>query len=99
MVKVYGINYLSPDEAARLLQIKKRALNRWAITPESAPERARALSPIVQLNGRRLYPLQNVLDMVKEVFGRDLTFEEVNKMLDDYVQEESASTRLPPLPV
>jgi hypothetical protein len=81
MIVLYGIEYATPDEAARLLKTNVRTLNRWAVSPESASERARALAPITQLNGRRLYPAQNVLNMVKDVFGIEMTIDQAKELL------------------
>lgn len=87
MIRVLGRKYLDPAEVATALSVTTRTLNRWASNPEGSPPRARELSPVTLINGRRVYPAENVLSILKETFGNEMTVDELEGRLNfEHVQ-------------
>jgi hypothetical protein len=87
MVTVLKQEFFTPEKVAYLLQVTPRTLNRWAADPQAYPAIAEKLAPKTMLNGRRMYPAENILAVYNESFGRNLTLEELKQELNEvYMQ-------------
>jgi len=82
-ISVLRQEFFTAENVAYLLGVTPRTLNRWASDPETYPEMAEKLAPKTMLNGRRRYPAENVLAAYNEMFGRDLTLEQLKQELKE----------------
>lgn len=96
MITFLDQKYLDPLEVAKALSVTTRTLNRWATDPEGSPERARNLAPITLINGRRVYPAANVLTILNETFGKELTLQELETMVSAGEEKTEAVPRRRP---
>jgi len=83
-VTVLSQEFLTAEKVAYLLQVTPRTLNRWASNPEAYPQYAVRLNPKTLINGRRMYPVQNILDAYNQTFERNLTLDELKRELREY---------------
>jgi DNA-binding transcriptional MerR regulator len=82
MRSVLGEEFCTPEEVSYLFNVTTRTLNRWAADPDNSPLQARDLAPITQLNGRREYSAEKVVEIYNRTYGKNLTVKDLREALE-----------------
>lgn len=83
MKQICGHVFYSSDEAAKLLGVTPRTLQRW-FSEDSAVRSQKAidLNPVTELNGRRLFRSEEIHRLVEQTYGIRLDPAEVRRTLE-----------------
>ena len=74
MVTIDGVTFHNVEETAKLLGLTTRTLQRWSSEEDhSKPRHFAKLRFVATPNGKRLYRQENILKVVSECLGMELS--------------------------
>src|SRR5579863_6789809 len=95
MRRIDGLTYITVEEAAVMLGITARTIQRWLSEPHNKPKHAPELTPYLFPDGKKYFKQEDIQRAYARVLGTELSERALSELLEDVRPRRTRMTASP----